>query len=73
MKPIVIVGIVLILLGILGLAYNRVSYKTEEKIAEVGPFKATAEKEKSIPVSPILGGLALIAGAGLVAVGYKKS
>jgi hypothetical protein len=72
MKPMVLAGIALILLGILGLSYNRITYKTEEKIAEVGPFKATAEKEKSIPVPPILGGLALIAGVGLVVLGYKK-
>lgn len=72
MKPIVIAGIVFILLGILGLSYNRITYKTEEKIAEVGPFKATAEKDKSIPVPPLFGGLALIAGVGLVAIGYKK-
>lgn len=72
MKPALIVGIVLILLGIVGLSYNRITYTSKEKIAEIGPFTATAEKEKSIPLSPVLGGLALVAGVGLVAVGYKK-
>lgn len=72
MKLMIIGGILLILLGIFGLAYNRIIYKTEETIAKVGPFTATAEKDKSIPLPPILGGLALIAGVGLVAAGYKK-
>jgi len=73
MKPALIFGIVLILLGILGLSYNRITYTSREKIAEIGPIQATAEKEKSIPLSPVLGGLALVAGVGLVAVGYKSS
>jgi hypothetical protein len=72
MKPLVIVGIVFIVLGIAALSYKSITYTTEEKIAEIGPLKATAEREKSIPLPPILGGLALIAGAGMVAVGYRR-
>jgi uncharacterized membrane protein len=72
MKPLVIVGIVLILLGIVALSYQRITYTSEEKIAEIGPLKATAEREKSIPLPPVLGGLALLVGAGMVFVGYRK-
>ena len=72
MKPAIVIGIVLILLGIVALSYNRITYTTKEKIAEIGPLQATAEKEKSIPLPPMLGGLALVAGVGLIAVGYKK-
>jgi len=72
MKPIVLVGIALILFGIVGLSYNQVSYTSKEKILDIGPIQATAEKEKSIPLPPLLGGLVLVAGIGLVAVGYKK-
>jgi uncharacterized membrane protein len=72
MKPLVIVGVVLILLGIVALSYQRITYTSEEKIAEIGPLKATAEREKSIPLPPVLGGLALLVGAGMVFVGYKK-
>lgn len=72
MKPAVIAGIVLILLGIVAMSYNRITYTKKEKIAEIGPLQATAEKEKSIPLPPMLGGLALVAGIGLIAVGYKK-
>jgi uncharacterized membrane protein len=72
MKPAIVIGIVLILLGIVALSYNRITYTTKEKIVEIGPLQATAEKEKSIPLPPLLGGLALVAGVGLIAVGYKK-
>jgi hypothetical protein len=72
MKPIIIAGIALILLGIVALSYNRITYTTKEKIIDIGPIEATAEKQKTIPLPPILGGLALIAGVGLIAVGYKS-
>jgi hypothetical protein len=72
MKPALIIGVVLILLGIVGLAYNRITYTSKEKIVDLGPIQATAERQKSIPVPPLVGGLALIAGIGLIAVGYRK-
>jgi uncharacterized membrane protein len=72
MKPLILAGIALILLGILALSYNRISYTSKEKILDIGPIEATAEKEKSIPLPPLLGGLVLVAGIGLVAAAYKK-
>jgi len=72
MKPLMLAGITLIMLGILGLSYNRISYTSKEKILNICPIEATAEKEKSIPLPPLLGGLVLVAGIGLVAAGYKK-
>ena len=72
MKPLMLTGIALILLGILGLSFNRISYTSKEKILDIGPVEATAEKEKSIPLPPLLGGLVLVAGVGLVAAAYKK-
>jgi uncharacterized membrane protein len=73
MKPITLLGIALILLGIVALAYQGVTYKTREKIIDIGPIEATAEKEKTVPLPPLLGGLALAGGVLLVAVGAKKS
>jgi hypothetical protein len=71
-KPAVIVGAVLVLLGIVGLSYGRITFTSKETIAEIGPFKATKEKQESIPLPPVLGGLALVAGVGLIALGLKK-
>jgi hypothetical protein len=73
MKPALLIGIALILLGIIAVSYERITYTTKEKIIDIGPLEATAEREKSIPLPPLLGGLALIAGVGLVVVGYKKT
>jgi len=72
MKPLILTGIALILLGVAALSYNRISYTSKEKILDIGPIEATAEKEKSIPLPPLLGGLVLVAGVGLVAAAYKK-
>jgi hypothetical protein len=72
MKSNLIAGILLILLGIVALSYDRITYTTREKIIDIGPIQATADKEKSIPLPPLLGGLALVTGVGLVFVGYRK-
>ena len=49
MKPAIVIGIVLILLGIVALSYNRITYTSKEKIVEIGPLQATAEKENRFP------------------------
>jgi len=72
-NPITIVGIVLIVLGIVAFAYKGISYTSREKIIDIGPIQATADTQKTIPLSPLLGGLALVGGIVLVAVGAKKS
>ena len=76
MKPAGIVGIVLIILGVVALAYGGFSYTTREnkKILDAGPIQlnATVEKERSFPLPPILGVAALAGGVVLVIVGSKK-
>jgi hypothetical protein len=69
---VLIVAIVLIAIGVVSLAYQGITYTTREKVLEVGPIKATAEKEKTIPLPPILGGLALAGGVALLAVGARR-
>jgi uncharacterized membrane protein len=72
-NPITIVGIVLIVLGIVAFTYQGITYTSREKIIDIGPFQATADTEKTIPLSPLLGGLALVGGIVLVVVGAKKA
>ena len=72
-NPITGVGIALIILGIVALAYQGITYTSREKVIDIGPFHATAETEKTIPLSPLLGGLALVGGIVLVVVGAKKA
>ena len=71
MKPATIVGIVLIVLGVLALAYQGISYTTSEKVVDIGPLKVEAEREKTIPLPPVLGGVAIAAGVVLLIVGGR--
>ena len=68
-----IVAIVLIVLGAISLAYGGISYTRREKVIDLGPIQATAEKHETIPLPPILGGIALAAGLGLLLLGPKKA
>jgi uncharacterized membrane protein HdeD (DUF308 family) len=72
-KPVTIVGIALIILGVLALAYQGITYTTREKVIDLGPLKASVDKERRIPLPPILGVLALAGGVTLVIVGARKS
>lgn len=71
--PTTLVGIALIILGVVAFAYQGITYTSREKIIDIGPFQATADTQKTIPLSPLLGGLALVGGIVLVVVGAKKS
>ena len=61
-----IVGILLIALGLVGLIYGGVSWTKREKVVDFGPLQVTRDKEKSLPVPPIVGGICLVAGVLLV-------
>jgi hypothetical protein len=73
MKPIMVLGISLTLMGIVAFSYQGITYKTHEKVLEIGPIEATVEKEKTILLPPMLGGLALAGGVVLIAVAAMKS
>jgi len=67
-----IVGIVLIVIGLISLALGGISYTTKEKVVDIGPIEATAERHRSIPMPPLLGGLALAGGVVLLIAGSRK-
>jgi hypothetical protein len=67
-----IIGIVLIVIGLISLALGGISYTTKEKVVDLGPIEATAERHKTIPLPPLLGGLALAGGVVLLIAGSKK-
>ena len=56
MKPISIAGIVLIVLGVVALAYQGITYTSRETVIDIGPLQATAERQKTLPLPPIVGG-----------------
>jgi drug/metabolite transporter (DMT)-like permease len=64
-------GILLIVLGLCGLAWGGFSYTTREKVVDVGPIHATRDETHNVPVAPIAGVLALIGGIVLLVVPGK--
>ena len=72
MKAATIVGILLIILGIVALAYQGINYTTKDKVVDLGPLKVEAKHEKTIPLPPIVGVAALVGGIVLVAVSARK-
>ena len=67
-----IIGIVLICIGLLTLALPYVTFTKQEKVLDIGPLEAVAEKKERIPVSPVVGAVVLIAGAGILIASIKK-
>lgn len=72
-KPTVLFGIVLIILGIVVFAYQGFTYTTRENVVNLGPIQANVETQKTIALPPILGACVLAGGIVLVVAGTKKS
>ena len=66
-------GIALILLGIVAMVYQGISYTTRENVIDLGPLQATVDKKQTIPLPPLVGGLALAGGIVLLIVGAKEA
>jgi hypothetical protein len=72
MKPIAIAGVLLIVLGLAALVYQGVSYTSRETVIDIGPITATADRQKTLPIPPVLGILAVAGGVALLVVGARK-
>jgi hypothetical protein len=72
MKAPTLIGIILIILAVIAFSFQGITYTKREKVLEIGPIEATAEKKETIPLPPILGAAALIGGIALVFVGSKR-
>ena len=72
MKAPTLAGIVLIVLAVIAFSYQGITYTKREKVLDIGPIEATAEKKETIPLPPILGAAALIGGVALIFVGSKS-
>jgi uncharacterized membrane protein len=73
MKPAMMIGILLIVLGGLALAYQGFNYTRQEKVIDIGPIHATAEEQKHVSIPPLLGALALVGGIVMVVAGTRKN
>jgi uncharacterized membrane protein YidH (DUF202 family) len=66
------VGIILIVVGIVALVWGGISWTREETIVDLGPLEATAETRETIPLPPVLGGIALVAGIVLLVIPARR-
>ena len=73
MKPMAILGVLLIAIGIAGLVIDNVSFTEKKTIVEAGPLKITADQQRTIAIPSIAGVIAIVAGAGLLLYGRKAS
>lgn len=67
-----IAAIVLIVLGVIALAYGGISYTREKKVLDIGPIEATAETRETIPLPPILGAAAIVGGIAMLVMSGRK-
>jgi hypothetical protein len=71
MKPLTIIGIVLILVGIIGYATGGLSFTHEKKMVDLGSVQISRKTQDTVPLSPIFSTVSLVAGIALVFVGAR--
>ena len=72
MKSNSLIGIVLIVIGLIAFAYQGITYTTREKVIDIGPLQVSADKTRTFPLPPVVGGIALVGGIVLLVMGNKK-
>jgi hypothetical protein len=72
MKPIAVLGAVLIVFGLAALAYQGITYTSKETVIDIGPIHATADREKTLRLPPVLGVTAVGGGVALLVAGLRK-
>jgi short repeat uncharacterized protein DUF308 len=72
MRTNTLLGIILIVVGIVAFAYQGITFTTREKVVDLGPVHMTAERTRTLPLTPIVGAIALVGGIVLLVTGSKK-
>jgi len=72
MKPTAMIGLVLVVLGVVALAYQGINYTSRETVIDIGPLHATADRQKTLPIPPVLGIVAVAGGIMLLVAGMRK-
>ncbi|MEX2272318.1 MAG: hypothetical protein WD690_12645 [Vicinamibacterales bacterium] len=67
-----VIGVILIVIGLIGLIWGGISYTREEKVLDLGPLEATAERRETVPIGPVVGGIALVGGIVLLVSARKR-
>ena len=71
MKSSAVAGVILIIIGVISLGFQGITYTKHKKVLQVGSFEATTEQHKTIPLPPIIGGVAIVAGVALLMLGRR--
>lgn len=66
-------AIVLIVAGVIALFVPALNFSTREEVLDVGPVEVTREERHSVPLSPLLGGAAIVIGIGLLVTGKRRT
>jgi uncharacterized membrane protein HdeD (DUF308 family) len=72
MRSITVVGVLLVVLGLVALAYQSITYTSRETVIDIGPVHATADRERTLPLPPVLGVAAVAGGVMLLIAGVRK-
>jgi uncharacterized membrane protein HdeD (DUF308 family) len=72
MRSMALAGVVLILLGVVALVYQGITYSSRETVIDIGPLHATADRQKTLPLPPVLGIVALAGGVALLVAGVRS-
>jgi uncharacterized membrane protein len=72
MKPNIILAILLIAAGVVAILFRSISYTTKEKVVDLGPIQVMADRTRTLPLTPIFGGLAILGGVVLLVAGSRK-
>jgi hypothetical protein len=72
MRPIAVVGVVLIVLGLVALVYQGINYTSRETVIDIGPVRATADRQRTLPLPPVLGVVGVAGGVVLLMAGVRK-
>jgi len=67
-----IAGVILIVIGLIGLIWGGISWTEEKTVVDIGPIEARAEEQRTIPITPVVGGIALVAGIVLLVVPGRR-
>jgi hypothetical protein len=73
MKSMMIAGLLLVAIGMVSLIYEGITYTKQKDVVNMGPIKITANEEKTIPISPIIGALMLVGGVALFLASRKNA
>jgi hypothetical protein len=73
MKPMALAGVLLVVLGLVALVYQGITYTSREAVIDIGPVHATADREKTLPLPPVVGVAAVAGGVVLLVAGMRKA